>query len=500
MKLLVTGFLFLPLLGLSQLQPARIFSDNMVLQMDQPVHVWGKFIPGRKVAVMFGELKQSSVVKPDSSWSVSFPKQKANAHPQSIIISSGYEKIRLNNILVGDIWVCSGQSNMEWTMEKEMHWGEEKRYVNQPLIRFINPPPAGRYVYGAAYTDSLNRRLNIDSFYLWNGWKSCDSNTIKPMSAIGYYFAKAIVTSENIPVGLINLSVGGAPIETFISRDALENSQQFAGKVKGNWLANESLPEWTRQRGIQNVENNSNGYRDDLGLNHAYKPGFAYAAGVEPILGMPIKGVVWYQGESNSLEKDRVFEYKDLLHLLIDDYRRRWKQPDMPFYWVQLSSIDTARYQSQYWPQFRDEQRKLLSEVRNGGMAVCSDIGFKNDVHPTNKKDVGERLARWALNKNYHKNIIASGPLPLSAKYANGKVVITFQYMAKGLMTSDGSSLRGFSIDGKIDINATIADSGVLIPVDTKPEYIYYGWKPFSDGNLINSEKLPASTFKIKVQ
>src|SRR5690242_1461150 len=145
MKLLVTCLLLLPLPGLSQLRPARIFSDNMVLQRDQPVHVWGKFIPGRTVAVWFGKLKQSSVVKPDSSWSVFFPKQSANAHPQSIVMSSGNEKIQFNNILVGDIWVCSGQSNMEWPVEREMHWKEEKQNANQPLIRFINPPPAGRY-------------------------------------------------------------------------------------------------------------------------------------------------------------------------------------------------------------------------------------------------------------------------------------------------------------------------------------------------------------------
>lgn len=170
------------------------------------------------------------------------------------------------------------------------------------------------------------------------------------MSAVAYYFAKAIVEKENIPVGIINLSIGGAPIETFISKEALRRNEKFASKVSGNWLENESLPEWIRQRGKENVGNNANGFKDDLGLNHAYKPGFAYACGIEPLLAFSIKGIIWYQGESNSLEKEKVEEYRALLHLMIGDYRIKWKQPDMPFYWVQLSSIDTANYQSKLWP------------------------------------------------------------------------------------------------------------------------------------------------------
>ncbi|HEY9364139.1 MAG TPA: sialate O-acetylesterase, partial [Chitinophagaceae bacterium] len=337
-------------------------------------------------------------------------------------------------------------------------------------------------------------------FYENADWQNCDSNAVKAMSAVGYYFAKNIVASENIPIGLINLSIGGAPIETFISHEALQSSKQFAEKVKGNWLENTSLPEWIRERGKQNIGSNPTGYQDDLGLNHAYKPGFAYAGGVAPIIAMPIKGVLWYQGESNSLELDRVNEYRDLLHLLIDDYRAKWKQPLMPFYWVQLSSIDTANYKSQYWPQFRYEQRKLLKEVKNGGMAVCSDIGFKNDVHPTNKKTVGERLARWALNKTYKRNIVPSGPLPLNAKYVKGNIVISFHYTANGLQTADGKTIRGFSTDGNIETEAVIQNKTIIIAAKEKPEFVYYAWKPFTDANLVNSELLPASTFKIKVK
>ncbi|RYZ51371.1 MAG: sialate O-acetylesterase, partial [Chitinophagaceae bacterium] len=462
--------LLLPFFALSQLQVAPVFSDNMVLQRDAIVRVWGKATPGEKVEVHFAGQTKKVVVAKDSSWSVSFPKQKATGKPRIMQVKAGREMRTLKDILVGDVWLLSGQSNMEWPMAREAHWQAEKMEAQQPLIRFANPPPAGRSVYGVAYNDSLNSRLTKERFYDWNGWQVSDSTTLRNMSAVGYYFAKAIIEKEAVPIGLINLSIGGAPLETFISREALANSKRFVNKVMGNWLENPHLPEWTRERGMQNVGNNPGGYKDDLGLNHAYKPGFAFEAGVKPLLPFPIKGVLWYQGESNSLERERVEEYGDLLQLLIDDYRKAWKKPAMPFYWVQLSSIDTANYKSQYWPQFRDNQRKLLAEVKNSGMAVTSDIGFRNDVHPTNKKAVGERLARWALRQVYGHDLVPSGPLPLQAIYKEGKIVLSFHY-ATTLQTADGKPLRGFSLDGETGVEAAIDNNTVVIISDQKPTH-----------------------------
>jgi sialate O-acetylesterase len=500
MKRCLISLLLLPLASIAQLQLPEIFSDNMVLQRGEPIHIWGKATPGKHVQVMSAKETKSTTVRKDSSWSIYLGKQKADTKPQVIFISCGKERITLNNIVIGDVWLCSGQSNMEWPMSREMHWRDERKTADQPLIRFNNPPPAGRYVYGEPYTDSLNKRLNTGDFYEWSSWQNCDSNTVKDMSAVGYFFAKAIVEKEGVPIGLINLSIGGAPIETFISREAMQHDKHFAVKVQGNWLENKYLPEWIRERARQNVGGNDNGYKDDIGLNHAYKPGFAYESGVKPLLSIPIKGILWYQGESNALEKERMGEYKDLMRLLINDYRRRWKNRNLPFYWVQLSSIDTLNYNSKYWPEFRDEQRKLLSEVENGGMAVSSDIGFKNDVHPTDKKTVGERLARWALQQVYgKKNIVPSGPLPVKAKYEDGKVVVQFRY-AKGLKAAEGERLRGLSLDGKTETAATIHNGKVVIWAAQQPDFIYYGWKPFTDANLVNAEGLPASTFKLIVK
>lgn len=500
MKNIFTAILFCPLFSIAQLKVAEIFSDNMLLQRDKPVKIWGKGIPGSSISVQFSNTKRNTVVDSDSAWVVIFQKQKANTQPQSLLVASGAERIEFKNILVGDIWICTGQSNMEWPMVKEQHWKTEIHYSNQQHIRLLNPSPVGRNVFGVSYSDSLIKRLTAEKFYDWNGWQQCDSNSVQLMSAVAYYFAKEVYGETGIPIGIVNLSIGGAPLETFIDKEVLKKSKQFSGKVNGDWLVNTTLPVWIRERGNQNVGVLQKIPADENGKHHAYKPGMAYEAGIKPLLSIPIKGMLCYQGESNAQEIERVNEYAALSKFMIDDYRNKWKQPDLPFYFVQLSSIDTIRYKGHLWPQFRDEQRKMFQLIPNSGMAVCSDIGSKHDVHPTNKKLVGERLAKWALNKTYRKKNIPSGPLPLSAKYRNGKVIVSFQYQANGLKTSDGETLKAFSLDGKNEVKAFFGDRTIMISTNRKPEYVYYGWSPFSNGNLVNSEDLPASTFKIKVQ
>ncbi len=483
----------------AQLSLPDIFTDNMVLQSDEPIHFWGKGTPGSSLEVQFAEEIRKTQVRQDSTWSILFIKRKVNSEPQSVQIRNSGQIINLHNVLVGDVWLCIGQSNMEFPMQNEMHFKKEQKMADRPLLRFYNATFSGKDIYNETFTDSVLRLLNKKDFYKGR-WAVSDSATIKQMSAVGYYFGKRILESEHIPIGLIHMAIGGAPIETFISRKAMENNPRFSQKVKGSWLNNEALPVWVRERGQQNVGDATVIYKDDLGPHHAYKPGFAYSAGIEPMIQMPIKGILWYQGESNAQEPERVIEYGGLQKLMIEDYRQKWKRPELPFYWAQLSSIDTTNYKSQYWPEFRNEQRKLLDEIPFGGMAVTSDIGAKNDVHPTHKKEVGNRLARWALFKTYDKKVIPSGPLPKEAVYKNGKVTIDFNFSAVGLKTSDGKTARGFSLDGIHEQPATLHAHSVEIATQRSPEFIYYGWQSFTTANLVNSENLPASTFKIRVK
>nr|WP_293299772.1 sialate O-acetylesterase [Allomuricauda sp.] len=482
----------------AQLSLPHFFSDHMVLQRDKPIHFWGKGKPDRLVSVkFFGEVKQVRVAK-DSTWSVHFKARDAISIPGTVHFYQGQEKIVLSNMLIGDVWLCIGQSNMEWPMEKETHFEEELKNIGQTSLRFYNPTYAGKNVYGRVFSDSIGKRLQIDRFFEGN-WQLSNSSTVKTMSAVGYYFGKKIGKEEKIPIGLINLAIGGAPLETFISLTTLKNDVRFSGKARKDWIHNNNLPIWVRERATQNTKTAANIPSDSLGPNHAFKPGFAYSAGIEPMLRMPIKGIIWYQGESNAQEIERVQEYADLQELMILDYREKWRIPDLPFYWVQLSSIDSIQYRSQYWPHFRDAQRNLLVRIKHGGMAVSSDIGARNDVHPTNKKDVGERLARWALKDVYGHDVIPSGPLPKKAIYKNGQVIVSFKY-GHGLSVSGRETIKGFSVDGKSPIEAFVVDDNIVIPVSERPDFLYYGWQPWTEANLINSEKLPASTFKVKVK
>ena len=491
--------LVLHTLGSAQIKLAKIFSNNMVLQQNEPIRFWGKGLPGESLSIKFANEKKILKVNSDSTWMVVFKSQKFNTNSQSVIIEGSKEKIELKNILIGDIWLCIGQSNMEWPMSKEMHYKTEIKESNQANIRFFNPIYAGKNTYNIPFSDSIIKKLNPKDFYQGE-WESCDSNTFKAMSAVAYYFGKRVSNETGIPIGLINISIGGAPLETFISLKTFKNSAAFADKVAGDWLKNSSLPVWARERGRQNTSGKENIQADENGKNHPFKTGFAHQSGIEPIANMPIKGILCYQGESNAQEIERVNEYAALSALMISNYRKQWDNPKMPFYFVQLSSIDTVQYKGQLWPSFRDEQRKMLQLIPHSGMAVSSDIGAKNDVHPTNKKDVGARLAQWALAKTYRQNIIHAGPLALNAKYKSGNLIVKFENRRTFLSTSDDKSLRGFSIDGKNDVQASIRNKRVIIPLTEKPKNIYYAWKSFTDANLINSEKLPASTFKLEVE
>jgi len=469
----------------------KIFTDHMVLQRDQPIHIWGKGLPGASVRVTLSR-ENSAVarVKRDSTWSVYLYAQSASSQPRDLKIISGRKNILISNVLLGDIWICIGQSNMEWPMQREMHYREAMATANQPLLRLYNPSYAGKNIFNQYFSDSVLQLMHPTKFFAPTTWQVSDSNSFRAMSAVAYYYGKSIVEKTKVPIGLINLSIAGASLETFIGINSLKSNPSFAAKAIEPWLTNPAMPLWVKERGNQNLR---------AGTDHPFKPGHAYEAGIKPLFPLAIKGVINYQGESNAQEMERVNEYAALTQLMVQDYREGFNNPQLPFYYVQLSSIDTLKYKGHFWPQFRDEQRKIIDLIPNAGMAVCSDYGLKDNVHPTNKKIVGERLARWALNKTYQQKILPSGPLPIEAKYMNGEVVVSFQYAGKGLQATGDGIVKGFSLDGKNSATVTIEQNSVHIPAKIKPDFVYYGWKSYSDGNLVNSELLPASTFKIKV-
>lgn len=468
----------------------------MVFQRDVPVPVWGKGMPGEIVELAFRGETKKAVVGPDSTWRFKLPPHPADQRPATMALKSGPIEIQISNILSGDVWLCMGQSNMQWPMQREMHFLSETPNSNQPTLRFFDPTYAGEHIFGTPFADSVLRRLNTNAFYRGR-WEMSDSTSFRSMSAVGYYFGKSILQALDLPIGLIDLSIGGAPIETFIPLPALASDPEFASKASGNWLVNDHLPVWVRERGLQNLPGRQNSSPEEAA--HPFKPGFVYAAGIAPLLPFPIKGILWYQGESNAQEPARVEEYGRLCSLMVSAFRTAWKNPKLPFYFVQLSSIDTVKYKGKLWPEFRDMQRRIPELIPYSGMAVSSDAGALHDVHPTNKKVVGERVARWALRATYSQRIMPSGPLPLAATFSKGIVKITFKY-GKNLHTVGNIALQGFSLDGNTPTIARISGKEVWIPASQKPSFVFYGWQPYSLGNLYNDAQLPASTFKIPVR
>lgn len=483
----------------AQLRLDPVFSDHMVLQRDRPIRIFGKASAGASVQLKFDQFEGRATAAADGRWTLQMPARKADTIGRDLQVISGWDTVHLRDILIGDVWLCIGQSNMEWPMQREAHYAEERRRLMPSTLRWRNPDYAGKGFFGTPFSDVVIRRLSADSFYRGD-WTRADSTSLPALSAVAYYTGRKLVDQTGVPVGLINLSIGGAPLETFIDPAAMAADPRFASKVSGDWLENPDLPDWVKVRGMQNVGDRNNVSIGPLGKAHPFRPGFAYEGGIKPLLSMSIRGILCYQGESNAQEMPRVREYAALSKLMVADYRRKWRLPELPFYFVQLSSIDTIKYKGHLWPEFRDEQRRMLDSIPHSGMAVCSDIGARDDVHPTEKRLVGQRLARWILRDVHQQDIMPSGPLPVRAVWKRGQVILSFNHTGRRLQTSDLSALRGFAIDGLEVKEVMINQKTVQIRAERKPLEVSYGWASWSRGNLVNEEGLPASTFRIPVQ
>ena len=483
----------------AQLRFDPVFSDHMVLQRDRPIRIFGTARSGTMVRLMFSGFEGVSNADANGRWVIEVPARKADTSSRDMRVVAGGDTAILHDLLIGDVWLCIGQSNMEWPMQREAHFAEERALPMPSILRWRNPDYAGKGFYGTPFTPQVVRRLQADSFYQGD-WTRADERSLPPMSAVAYYAGRTLTDRTGVPVGLINLSIGGAPLESFIDPSAMAADPRFASKVSGDWLENPNLPDWVKVRGRQNVGDLPGVPTGPLGKAHPFRPGFAYEGGMKPLLKVAIRGILCYQGESNAQEPARVAEYGALTRLMVDDLRRKWATPDLPFYFVQLSSIDTLKYKGHLWPEFRDEQRRMLDSIPQTGMAVCSDIGARDDVHPTEKRLVGQRLAQWILRDVHGMTSLPSGPLPVRAEWKRGAVIVHFQYTGSRLKTSDLSDLRGFALDGTNTDQVRINGKTIVIEAKERPRMVSYGWQSWSTGNLVNEQGWPASTFRIPVR
>lgn len=498
------------LAGLTSLAQAAValdpmLGDHMVIQRDQPVVIRGTANPGETVNVSLSGENASTTATADGRWEVRLRARPASRSSTTLKAKAASGEASAADILFGDVWVCAGQSNMEWPLSKDANVQEAAKMLGAPntQVRLRNHAFPGQYGKKALSAEQLQDM--VPGRFFKGEWAVNGPKSAPAFSAVGWWFAQRVQTATKVPVGMVNWSIGGAPIETFIRADVLAAETSLAAKLKGDWEKNPAIDSWVRQRAREHF-GKAQAPRDAMGIDHFYKPGFAWAAGPGLATWMPVKGFLWYQGESNSLNEPSAREYPAMLKLMVADWRAQWKQPEAPFLWVQLSSIDTAGYKSQQWPMFRDNQRRLLTEIPAVGMAVSSDVGAKNDVHPRDKKTVGERLARWALHFVYgQKQVVPSGPLATTASAQGARITVKFAHGA-GLKTSDKTPVREVEVagaDGAFVAATAVSTQGETLIVTSpvsNPKAVRYGWVPWSQGNLVNGEGLPASTFSVEVK
>ncbi len=468
------------------------FSDNMVLQRRKPLTLRGTANAGERVTLTLGRptarrplCSASATANNRGEWSIALPALEADTALR-LTVEAPSGKYVYNNVAVGEVWLCSGQSNMAFPLSSARPGPPASEALADPQLRLFDMQPrwhTGAYSWSASACDSVNHLL----YYRPATWQPCADNALG-FSAVAYWFGRALRDSLQVPVGLICNAVGGSTAESWIDRDALETNLP---KIFEDWLHNDFIQDWCRQRAAQNMANDSAKV-----FRHPYEPCYLYEAGILPLQAYPINGVIWYQGESNAHNKDA---HARLFPLLVESWRRTWADEALPFHFVQLSSLSRPS-----WPWFRDAQRLLAEQVPHTGMVVTTDVGDSLDVHPTNKRAVGERLARLALVQDYGYDLLPAGPMISAMELTDRGRALRLSFTnARGLHTGDGLPPRTFEVapaDGPFrPATARIVGDAVVVssPDVKQPRRVRYAWQPFTRANLVNADGLPASTFRL---
>ncbi|MBC8011100.1 MAG: sialate O-acetylesterase [Burkholderiales bacterium] len=489
--------LLLPAAALfAKVVPAPLFQDHAVLQHGKPVPVWGTADAGEKVAVSFAGQTLTTTADAAGDWRVTLAPLAISAKPATLTLR-GTNTLVLNDVLVGEVWLCAGQSNMELTLAKADNAEAELAAARFPLIRQL------RIGYKVS---------NIPLRTAGGKWIAASPETAGKFTAVGYFFARELNQKlGGVPVGLINASWGGTSIEPWMSPAALAHPD-FAF-VEKSWQA--ELADYPALQAkyeaaeavsaAKAAEAKATGktYRKPWrrapakpdGSPHEHKPTAIHYGMIHPLLPSALAGVLWYQGEGNSALPA---EYKKLFPAFITDLRASFAQPDLPFYWVQLPAFIGGPGED--WPALREAQTAALA-LPHTGQAIAIDVGAEKNIHPTNKQDVGHRLALIALRKHHGQNVIASGPLFAGATFTGATARVSFTEIADGLVAKDGA-IKGFELAGAdkkfVPADARIEGASVIVTADAVPApvAVRYGWKNYSVVTLANSAGLPAAPFR----
>ncbi|MEM9016322.1 MAG: sialate O-acetylesterase [Verrucomicrobiota bacterium] len=476
----------------AELRLPSVFGHHMVLQRDQENPIWGWAEPGTKVSIQFAGATAMATAGDDGKWIAKLPSLRGSSHALDLTITAGDDSILLSNIVIGEVWVCSGQSNMQWSVSQSYDPRLEVASANYPNIRLISVPQVGT-------------QEKQDDFK--GQWQICTPDTVSNFSAVGYFFGRQLHQTLGVPIGLIDNAWGGSAAEAWVDRPVLEEDGRFTAYIE-EWKKTEATFDWektfaaweekaeaAREAGKQPPRMPRNP------LIGQHRPGNLWNGVLSPIIGYGIRGTIWYQGESNS---GRAYQYDDLFSLMISEWRKAWGQGDFPFYWVQLADFrdevdDPGESQ---WAELREAQTNTLA-LPNTGQAVIYDIGEGRDIHPRDKQNVAKRLARIALARDYGMDFHYLNPSFESMEIEGNKAVLTFKDVGSTLYTFDVREAVGFAVAGedkawkwatgkiispnKIEVTA----EGVEAPVAVR-----YAWAENPVANLMSREGLPVIPFR----
>ncbi|MBL9154467.1 MAG: hypothetical protein JNK37_18395 [Verrucomicrobiales bacterium] len=478
----------------AELKLPAIVGDHMVLQRDLALPIWGWATPGQTVSVAIAGQKVEGKANDKGRWEVKLAALKVSDKPLEMTITAGAESRVLKDILVGEVWVCSGQSNMQWSVNQSYDADLEKLTAKHPQIRLISVPQVG--------TQEIQ-----DDFK--GQWDVCTPEVVGDFSAVGFYFGRQLHQTLGVPIGLIDNAWGGSAAEAWVRRDVLEQDARFAD-VMAQWKITEAtynhdaaLAAWKTASEKAKAEGKPAPRQPTNPLVGQHRPGNLYAGVLHPTIGYGIRGAIWYQGESNA---GRAAQYRDLFPLMIEHWRKEWGQGDFPFYWVQLADFmaETPKPGDSNWAELREAQTRTLS-LPNSGQAVIYDVGEGRDIHPRDKQTVGRRLARIALARDYGVAVPYQSPQYDKMEVRGNKVLLTFKEVGGGLYSFDVPEPKGFAIAGADKawhwaqarlVPGTNHQVEVWSDAVAAPAAVRYAWSDNPVATLRSRENLPVVPFR----
>ena len=484
----------------AEIKLPSIIGSNMVVQQGRELPVWGTADANETVTVSFCGKSAEARADAKGAWKATLPATKAGGPFEMTLKGSSGATVTLTNVLVGEVWVCSGQSNMQFALRGSNNGEAEVAAAKYPNIRLITVPRKTAETPQADFDGK---------------WTQCSPETAAGFSAVAYFFGREIHTRAKVPVGLINTSWGGTPSESWASRKSLEAQPSLKPllerwdksvaafdpqKAKADY--DKQMKAWQAAAEKAKAEKKRAPRQPRMPQSPAFnshRPANLYNGMIAPLIPYAIRGAIWYQGESNV---SRAKQYRTVFPTMIRNWRTDWKQGDFPFYFVQISPFRYGGNDPAMCAELREAQNLALETLPNMGVAVTMDVGNPRDIHPRNKQDVGKRLALWALAKLHGQKIVYSGPIYDRMSAEGDKIRVSFDYVANGFRSRDGKPLTHFTIAGpdKKFLPATVIVEGdsLLVYSDAvkDPVAVRFAWRDDAVPNLMNSEGLPASPFR----